>query len=140
LNCLFSTMNLRKLQILTVILTILYFVVILILLTKPISIGSGMKFYFLGIRSDKYAHALLFFPFSILMFHLHEFFERKYSALKLYFLGIMLCAICESMHYFIPYRSFDFFDFVANCVGLSIGSFIYIWKPNVFNLYRIKTN
>ena len=140
MNCLFSTMNLRKLQILTVILTVLYFVVILILLTKPISIGSGMKFYFFGIRSDKYAHALLFFPFSILMFHLLEFFQRKYNALKWYFLGVILCAVCESLHYFIPYRSFDIFDFAANFVGLSIGSFIYIWKPNVFNLYRIKIN
>lgn len=140
MNRLFSKMKLQKLQIFTVLLTILYFVTILFLLTKPISIGSGLKFHFLGIRSDKYAHALLFFPFSILIFHLLEFFQRKYSALKWYFLGIILCASCESMHYFIPYRSFDIFDFVANFVGLSLGSLIYIWKPNVFKLYNIKTN
>jgi len=35
--------------------------------------------------------------------------------------GILFAAFCESLHLWIPYRSFSGLDFVANICGLTIG-------------------
>jgi VanZ family protein len=35
--------------------------------------------------------------------------------------GVLFAAFCESLHLWIPYRSFSGLDFVANICGLTIG-------------------
>ncbi|MBI2257432.1 MAG: VanZ family protein [Flavobacteriia bacterium] len=86
--------------------------------------GVDLDWFFLGIRSDHWIHAILFSPF---MFFCFQIFEKKHFLIH-FFLGISLACFLESSHYFIPYRSFSIFDFFANLCGIIVGSTFYLKK------------
>jgi VanZ family protein len=108
---------------------VLFYVYILILLTLLcVKFSDKIKIpsFFLGIPSDKWIHAILFFPF-IILFRLGAIFQKELSLIQLYFLiALPFAAFCESLHYFIPYRTFSVSDFYANAIGLLIGTLISI--------------
>lgn len=110
------------------VLFILYIVVLITLLVIPTSGTLKLNKTIWGIRTDHVIHATLFLPFMgyIWISNLHK---RAFSGfLKFYLAGILFAAFCESLHYFIPYRSFDVHDFYANVTGLSIGCIIFIFR------------
>lgn len=106
----------------------LYLFLVILLLVMPTS-NSGIKlnFHFLGIRSDHWVHAILFLPFMILCSI--NFKKNQYIICLLF--GIAFASLCESLHYFLPYRSFDIHDFYANLSGITIGSFSFILKRKI---------
>lgn len=104
---------------------VLYLVVIIVLLTVSFS-GTGFKLnkYFLGIRIDHFIHAVIFIPFMVfcrLIFKQTNFFIP-------FFLGIFFCSVCESLHYFLPYRQFSLYDYYANLTGLTLGASAYLFR------------
>ncbi len=76
--------------------------------------------YFLGIRRDHWAHGILFFPIGF--FALISL--NKNQRLALVF-TVFCCLFFESLQYFIPYRSFDMWDIVADSTGAGIGVIAY---------------
>lgn len=101
---------------------ILYFIVLLTLLTIPTSkTGIKLDFYIFGIRSDHYIHALLLLPF---LFFCRQLFAKRYAVIC-WMIGIFFCAFCEALHFFIPYRDFSVSDFYANLIGMSLGLVFY---------------
>jgi glycopeptide antibiotics resistance protein len=108
---------------------VIYLISVIILLILPANdTGIKLNFSFLGIRSDHWIHAIMFIPFMILC---SMNFNRKNFFIFLFF-AISFASFCESLHYFLPYRSFDIHDFYANIIGVLIGSFTFLWKPKLF--------
>jgi hypothetical protein len=102
-----------------------YIITVVILLSLDMS-GSTIKIHRLifGIPSDKYIHALLFLPFMIICSNIYN---RSNFIIHL-FIGLFFASICESLHYFLPYREFSIHDFYANAIGIMIGSLSYLIK------------
>ena len=79
---------------------------------------------------DKFGHAL---AYAVLYFSgafsLKSFSDKKqlnYSKLKVLFAFCILYGFSiEILQHFLPYRSFDPFDMLANTVGISLGAVIF---------------
>lgn len=104
---------------------VIYLLVVILLLVLPLN-RSGVELtdYFLGVRSDHYLHAIVFLPFMVF----NRLIFRETTFWIPFFLGIFFCSLCESLHYFLPYREFSLGDFVANLSGLSLGSSAYLFR------------
>lgn len=76
--------------------------------------------YYLGIRGDHWAHGTMFFPMGILT--LLSFQSRKKFAFGFIFFA---CFFFETLQYFLPYRSFDISDIVADSTGVIVGLLVY---------------
>lgn len=124
-------MHLRKFY---TVLFISYLLVLLTLLSIPTGEKIDLDVYFLGIRTDHYIHASLFTPFMVLMWLLKGNKIKTSGFFKLFLMGIFFAISCEILHYFIPYRTFDFQDILANVAGICIGSMAFLLgKKNVLN-------
>ncbi len=117
----------KKARIVNTLFTV-YILTIITLLVIPTSGTLKLDKYFLGIRTDHFIHATLFLPFMsyIWIRNLHR--ESWSGHLKFFLIGILFAAFCESLHYFIKYRSFDVHDFYANVTGLTIGNLVFLFK------------
>ncbi|MCE3296210.1 MAG: VanZ like family [Crocinitomicaceae bacterium] len=104
---------------------VLYLLVVILLLASPLS-GTGIRLneYFLGIRTDHYIHTALFLPFMIFCRLLYP----KTTFFIPFFIGIFFCSLCETLHYFLPYREFSMQDYFANLTGLILGATAYLFR------------
>ncbi len=113
---------------------IIYLLSVITLLVLPFSADLGMDEYIFGIRKDHYVHATMFLPFMGYFWITNKAQQSKIDFIKYYGLGILFAACCESLHYFIPYRTFDIHDFFANVTGISAGLLLFLFKsPKAFN-------
>lgn len=104
---------------------VLYLLVVFLLLALPLGdTGIRLNDYYLGIRSDHYIHTLLFIPFMVFS----RIIFQKVSFFIPFFLGVFFCSLCESLHYFLPYREFSMNDYVANLSGLTLGASAYLFR------------
>lgn len=92
-----------------------------------------------GIPSDKLAHALMFFPFTILGYL--SFTSEENSTLQKVIVMIILIAVgcgmayaTESIQRILGYRAYEISDMKADVIGLGIGAFISI----LFIIFSIK--
>lgn len=111
----------------------MYILTVITLLVIPTGGAINLDKYFLGIRTDHYIHATMFLPFMSFTWirNLHR--NTFPGFLKYYLIGILFAAFCESLHYFIKYRSFDVHDFYANATGLSIGTLVFLFRSPLLN-------
>ena len=110
------------------ILFMIYVSTLLILLVIPTGGSMKLSKYFLGIRVDHFIHTTLFLPFMMIIWF-GNYHRNQLRLFMLYLLtGILFCAFCESLHYFIPYRSFDIHDFYANLTGLFLGAGVFLFR------------
>ena len=85
--------------------------------------------YFLGIRSDKWVHFAMFLPYPLvcrfLLYILNPFDGKRYmTSMTILLSGIMLACMTELFQlWFTNYRSMDYTDCIADCVGLVTGTF-----------------
>ena len=84
-----------------------------------------------GIPSDKLAHALMFFPFTILGY-LSFTSEENSTLQKVIVMTILIAVGCgmayatESIQRILGYRAYEISDMKADMIGLGIGAFISI--------------
>lgn len=105
-----------------IILFIAYIAGIITLLVIPVSNITKIKIASrLPIRADYLVHALLFFPWAFFMFAF-----KKINKVVWLLLGVMLGVLMEAVQYFLNYRSFDFYDMIADSVGLVLGLLIVV--------------
>ena len=91
--------------------------IVLVLSVTP-AVGIQTSFSF----SDKVAHFAAFFVLSFLFLLAYRFSNPILTSLlflSLFGLGI------EVIQYFLPYRSFNLFDFVADILGVLFGAVLY---------------
>jgi glycopeptide antibiotics resistance protein len=89
--------------------------------------GSLIKIKLLGLRSDYLLHLLLFIPWMMLA--RWRWPDRNGLGFNQFAIvaGLLLATISEGVQYFLPYRTFNVYDLLSNCVGLMIGGLI-SWK------------
>lgn len=106
----------------------MYILTILTLLLIPTAGRLQLDKYFLGIRTDHFIHATMFLPFMVFFWirNMHRGDISRFFAI--YLIGIAFAAFCESLHYFVKYRSFDIQDFYANLTGLTIGNVVFLFR------------
>ena len=90
--------------------------------------GVDLSKYIFGIRGDRIAHFIMFFPypFSAWLASKKELRERfgKASHFVLLISGVSLAITVELMQSFIPNRDSDPMDFFANLSGLIVAAVI----------------
>ncbi len=96
----------------------LYLIVLILLFVLPTKGTVRLNPTILGIRTDLFIHSMLFIPYyALYVLYRKEKMQFKQAIIS----GIVFAAFCESLHLWIPYRSFSGLDFVANVSGLTIG-------------------
>lgn len=105
------------------------------------SSGVDLSKYFLGIRLDKYAHFVLFFPYPFIAWltckysrHLAKY--RKYSIWITFISGLLLAVFTEVVQkLLIPGREGDPYDFLADFIAITLGTIIiHFAGPHIIKL------
>ena len=76
-----------------------------------------------GSDSDKVNHILAFIVFAVLFEYVYRLNKIHISIIT----GLVFGVFIEFVQYFLPYRSCDFFDVLADISGILIGFFIGIY-------------
>lgn len=74
-----------------------------------------------GFRGDHFVHSSIFIPYMIIIGLIYSKENNRFLFSKKLPFAILFAAFCESLHIFLPYRTFSIFDFFANCIGLGMG-------------------
>jgi hypothetical protein len=74
-----------------------------------------------GFRGDHFAHSTIFIPYMIIIGFIYPSEKFRFILTKKLPIAIFFGAFCESLHLFLPYRTFSIFDFFANCFGILMG-------------------
>jgi len=110
-------------------LIIAYLLMLLILSVAPTNSNERINFsstQVLSIRFDYLLHALLFFPWMVLM-HLRWKEKGAWFYMKALGVGLLLAVLSEGVQFLLPYRSFNVFDLLSNFVGVIVGALIVGW-------------
>ena len=117
----------RKAVILSRILFALYIIVLAFLCFGNFSSIQQAPKTILGIPSDKVVHFLMFLPFPILSYLSFDCFSRKSSKaivaiIVTFLVGAIVAASTELGQGLTVYRSADSHDFIADLIGLGLGT------------------
>ena len=98
--------------------------IIIIFCLSVVDASRIPNFAMLSFMSDKFVHALIYFYLALL-----GLFSRfNISELFLVIIIFMFGLIIEVIHYFHPYRYFEYFDLLANLIGVTIALQIFRLK------------
>ncbi len=111
------------------ILLVLYLVTVFILCFGKFEAGPDIQMSFWGIPTDKAVHFSMFLPFPVLLFFALDGLrlsrkERALAILSILAAGILVAAATETAQYFIPYRTGDWKDLLADSLGILTSSLI----------------
>ena len=111
------------------ILLAVYLVTVFILCFGKFEAGPDISMSVWGIPTDKLVHFAMFLPFPILTYfslggHLESRRSRILALLQILFAGLLLAVATESAQSFIPYRSGEWFDLLADSLGILTATLI----------------
>lgn len=98
------------------------------LLFKPISqeqskllVGLWLKYFSsLPFEIDKAVHFCLFAPLPLLTYLSSAFMKMKFKLLFTSLFSFLLAFFTEIVQSFLPYRSYDLYDLVADTLGIGV--------------------
>lgn len=100
---------------------ICYALMVLLFNTLPFDLSEKINEALLGeFRIDYLSHSLIFLPWSIF----RCLFFKKNKGIW-FFLGFCFALGIEGVQYFLPYRSFNWYDMMFNVVGLALGYLVF---------------
>ena len=85
------------------------------------------NFAMLSVLSDKLVHALIYFFLG----YIGLLSRFEISEILLIFLIFSFGLIIEIIHFFHPYRYFEYLDLLANSIGVTIALLIFRLKSNL---------
>ena len=109
------------------ILFFLYCIALILLAILPINGESSAlnDTYIVNIRLDYFVHMLSFLPFlPFALYVLSETFHIKGIAQKIFvfiIIGILFAITTEVIQLYLPYRTFNINDLIANTLGIILG-------------------
>ncbi len=107
-----------------------YLLVLLLLVVLPLNGFTNTALHttiVVSIRLDYLLHVLLLLPWLFLTV---SAWNRR--VLPLLFLGAGVAVLLESIQYFLPYRSFNINDMLANMLGVGLGLTLLIPRVYLF--------
>ena len=101
---------------------ILFYVSLLLVLYSSLVNASEIPYFeFISYISDKLVHSFIYFYLAILGI-LSKF---RLNDLKVVALIFLFGVFIELIHYYHPHRLFEFFDLLANLIGVTIAFLIF---------------
>ena len=94
----------------------LYVGVVLVLIASPFRTASQLNHItIIHFRGDYFIHSLMFLPWA--------FFRQGFNIKPVLWLllGLVFAAGTEGLQHFVPYRTWNMNDLLANCIGITIG-------------------
>jgi VanZ family protein len=108
-------------------LLLFYLLCVVILAIAPVDPkGKLDHMQIAGIRGDYFFHLLSFMPLLPFLWLGNLFAAKKYRMLFLFCIGFAVAISTESLQLFISYRHFGFQDMMFNCIGVALGSFVFL--------------
>jgi VanZ family protein len=118
----------KKIRILIIFLTVLYFGIIVFMLLYPFSRNEKLPRSIIGIRSDYVAHFLMFLPSSFIIWvFIHSFIDnvKRSTYVISIVLSIAFAILTElGQKYLTVSRNAELYDFVADFFGIIFGAII----------------
>ena len=113
------------------ILFLLYCIVLLLLAVLPINSNSSSinDTFIVNIRLDYLLHILIFLPFLPLAMYPKPIKSQRKGTIKLLSLimsGILFAVFTETIQLYLPYRTFNINDLIANILGIIMGLIIMV--------------
>ena len=84
------------------------------------------NFALLSFISDKFVHAFIYFYLTLLGLFSRFNISELYIAINIFMFGLLI----EIVHYFHPFRYFEYFDLLANLIGVTIALLLISLKNN----------
>ena len=98
--------------------------VFIVFILSVINAGSIPTFKNFSFDADKIVHAIVFFILTYLGFLSRFNISKLTLSLLIFFFGLFI----EIIHFFVPYRLFEYFDLLANLIGVTIAQLVYKLK------------
>jgi len=119
----------RKIKFLKLSTLIVFLAITFLSLKPPLKIDIDM------LINDKIGHA---FAYCILMIHLGLLSDKK-KWIKMAFFCLLYSALLEIIQYFVPGRTSELADLLANATGILIGIIIlYLFKSSLIRVVNTK--
>ena len=83
-------------------------------------------FYNLSLGADKAVHGIIYFYLAYLGFLCKYKLSNQSIAILVFIYGLLI----EIIHFFHPYRFFEYFDLLANLIGVTIALLLIRLKNN----------
>jgi VanZ family protein len=106
--------------------TILYFSLLIVFILSIVNANEIPRFKDLSSLSDKLFHFLLYFYLAYLALLCRFIVDNYLVVLKIFIFGLFI----EIIHFFHPYRFFEYLDLLANLIGVTIALLIFELKNN----------
>ena len=98
--------------------------IIIVFILSVINAGSITTFKNFSLDADKIVHAIVFFILTYLGLLSRFNISKLTLSLLIFFFGLFI----EIIHFFVPYRFFEYFDLLANLIGVTIAQLVYKLK------------
>lgn len=98
--------------------------IFIVFILSVINAGSIPTFKNFSLDADKIVHAIVFFILTYLGLLSRFNISKLTLSLLIFFFGLFI----EIIHFFVPYRFFEYFDLLANLIGVTIAQLFYKLK------------
>jgi VanZ family protein len=103
---------------------IFYFSLLIVFFLSVVNANDIPRFNALSFISDKFIHFLTYFYLTLLGLFSRFNVNELFVVMSIFIFGLII----ELIHYFHPYRYFEYFDLLANLIGVTIALQIFRLK------------
>ena len=94
--------------------------IFIVFILSIVNAGSIPTFKNSSFDADKIVHAVVYFILTYLGLLSRFNISKLTLSLLIFFFGLFI----EIVHFFVPYRFFEYFDLLANLIGVTIAQFV----------------
>ena len=98
--------------------------IFIVFILSIVNAGSIPTFKNFSFDADKIVHAVVYFILTYLGLLSRFNISKLTLSLLIFFFGLFI----EIVHFFVPYRFFEYFDLLANLIGVTIAQLVYKLK------------
>ena len=94
--------------------------IFIVFILSIVNAGSIPTFKNFSFDADKIVHAVVYFILTYLGLLSRFNISKLTLSLLIFFFGLFI----EIIHFFVPYRFFEYFDLLANLIGVTIAQLV----------------
>ena len=100
--------------------SVFYVSIFIVFILSIVNAESIPTFKNLSFDADKIVHAIVYFILTYLGLLSRFNISKLTLSLLIFFFGLFI----EIVHFFVPYRFFEYFDLLANLIGVTIAQLV----------------